>query len=36
VPPSKIDASGEEALKAQTIIEAAIESWEKGTIIKVE
>ena len=33
VPPSKIDASGEDALKVQTIIEAAIESWEKHRIV---
>jgi myo-inositol 2-dehydrogenase / D-chiro-inositol 1-dehydrogenase len=31
--PSEIDGSGEDALKAQLIIEAAIESWEKGTVI---
>lgn len=35
VPPEEIDASGEEALKAQTIIEAAIESWEKKRIVDV-
>jgi predicted dehydrogenase len=33
VKPEEIDASGEEALKAQLIIEATIESWEKGTVV---
>ena len=33
--PAKIDGSGEEALKAQLIIEAAIESWEKGSIVNI-
>jgi myo-inositol 2-dehydrogenase / D-chiro-inositol 1-dehydrogenase len=33
--PENIDGSGEDALKAQLIIEAAIESWEKGTIISL-
>lgn len=36
VDPSMIDASGEEALKAQRIIEAAIESWEKKTIVDLK
>jgi predicted dehydrogenase len=31
VEPDAIDGSGSEALKAQLVIEAAIESWEKGT-----
>jgi len=31
--PGKIDGSGEDALKVQTIIEAAIESFEKHTIV---
>ncbi|NPV08584.1 MAG: Gfo/Idh/MocA family oxidoreductase [Anaerolineae bacterium] len=31
--PEEIDASGEDALKVQTIIEAIIESWEKGTVV---
>ncbi|MBI5095993.1 MAG: Gfo/Idh/MocA family oxidoreductase [Candidatus Hydrogenedentes bacterium] len=33
VKPNEIDGSGEEALKAQTIIEAAIESWEKHKVV---
>ena len=33
VVPEAIDASGEDALKVQLIIEAAIESWESGEII---
>lgn len=35
VAPSKIDGSGEEALRAQKIIEACIESWEKKKIVNV-
>jgi predicted dehydrogenase len=35
VKPDKIDGSGEEALKAQTIIEAAIESWEKHKVVDI-
>ncbi len=31
--PEDIDASGEDALKVQQIIEAAIESWETGTVV---
>jgi predicted dehydrogenase len=31
----EIEGSGEEALKAQMVIEAAIESWEKGEVIDV-
>jgi predicted dehydrogenase len=34
-PPEKVDGKAEDALKAQTIIEAAIKSWETGTIVKV-
>lgn len=33
--PDAIDASGEDALKVQTIIEAAIESWETKTVVDV-
>jgi predicted dehydrogenase len=32
-PPEEIDGSGEDALRAQRIIEAAIASWEQKTII---
>ena len=31
--PEEIDGSGEDALKVQLIIEACIESWEKGTVV---
>ena len=31
--PEEIDGSGLEALKAQYVIEAAIESWQKGTVV---
>lgn len=31
--PEAIDGSGEEALKAQLVIEAAIESWNTGTVV---
>jgi predicted dehydrogenase len=31
--PDKVNAKGEDALKVQTIIEAAIESFEKGTVV---
>ena len=34
--PEEIDGSGEDALKAQLVIEAAIESWETGQVIDVE
>ena len=34
--PSDIDGSGEDALKSQLIIEAAIESWDSGTIVDIE
>lgn len=33
VEPDQIDASGADALKVQTIIEAAIESWDTGKVI---
>lgn len=33
VKPEEIDGSGEEALKAQLVIEAAIESWNTGKVI---
>ncbi|MFO7899574.1 MAG: Gfo/Idh/MocA family oxidoreductase [Planctomycetota bacterium] len=33
VPPDEIEASGEEALKAQRVIEAAIESFESGKVV---
>jgi predicted dehydrogenase len=34
--PEEIDGSGEDALRAQLIIEAAIESWEKDTVVSLE
>ncbi|MDG5787216.1 Gfo/Idh/MocA family oxidoreductase [Evansella sp. AB-P1] len=34
-PYTEIDGSGEDALRAQRIIEAAIESWETGKIIEI-
>jgi len=33
VPPEEIDAPGADALKAQLVIEAAIESWQTGQVI---
>jgi len=33
VAPEEIDASGADALKVQTIIEAAIESWDTGKVV---
>ena len=33
--PGEIDGKGEDALKVQTIIEAAIRSWEKGIVVTV-
>lgn len=33
--PEDIEGSGEEALKAQMVIEAAIESWQTGTVVEV-
>lgn len=35
VAPDQVDASGEDALKVQTIIEAAIESWDTGKVIEL-
>jgi predicted dehydrogenase len=35
VAPDKIDGSGLDALKAQYVIEAAIESWESGRVVEV-
>lgn len=35
VPPDQLDGSGEEALQAQRVIEAAIESWETGTVVSL-
>jgi len=35
VSPDQIDASGADALKVQTIIEAAIESWDTGKVIEL-
>jgi predicted dehydrogenase len=34
-PPDKVDAKAEDALKCQRIIEAAIESWEEGTVVSL-
>ncbi len=34
-PPEKVDGKAEDALKAQLVIEAAIESWDKGCIVTV-
>ena len=34
--PVEIDGSGEDALKSQLIIEAAIESWESGQVVEIE
>ena len=36
VSPDEIEGSGEEALKAQLVIEAAIKSWDTGTVVDVE
>ena len=33
--PDEIDASGADALKVQTVIEAAIESWDTGKVIEL-
>jgi predicted dehydrogenase len=33
--PDQIDASGEDALRVQTIIEAAIESWDTGKVVEL-
>jgi predicted dehydrogenase len=35
VAPDQIDASGEDALKVQLIIEAAIESWDTGKVVEL-
>ncbi len=35
VAPDEIDASGADALKVQTIIEAAIESWDTGKVVDI-
>jgi myo-inositol 2-dehydrogenase / D-chiro-inositol 1-dehydrogenase len=34
-PPNQVDGKAEDALKAQLIIEAAIESWDKGTVVEL-
>ena len=34
-PPDQIDGKGADALRAQEVIEAAIESWENGTVVSV-
>ena len=34
--PGDIDGSGEDGLKSQLIIEAAIESWDSGTVVDIE
>ena len=33
VAPEEIDGSGADALQAQLVIEAAIESWQTGTVV---
>ena len=33
--PEDLEGSGEEALKAQMVIEAAIESWAKNEVINI-
>jgi predicted dehydrogenase len=35
VKPEEIEGSGEEALKAQLVIEAAIESWQTGSVVEL-
>jgi predicted dehydrogenase len=35
VSPDQVDASGADALKVQTIIEAAIESWDTGKVVEL-
>ena len=32
-PPDKVDGKGADALKAQLVIEAAIESWDTGKVV---
>ena len=34
-PFDKVDAKAEDALKAQRVIEAAIESWESGKVVEL-
>ena len=34
-PYDKVDAKAEDALKAQRVIEAAIESWESGKVVEL-
>ncbi|MDH7570787.1 MAG: Gfo/Idh/MocA family oxidoreductase [Armatimonadota bacterium] len=34
-PPEEVDGSGRDALKAQLVADAAIESWETGRVVKV-
>ncbi len=34
-PPEKVDAKAEDALAAQRMIEAAIESWDKGIVVEL-
>ena len=36
VSPAKVDAKGADALKVQLVIEAIIESWESGEVVKVQ
>jgi predicted dehydrogenase len=36
VAPDEVEGSGEEALKAQMVIEAAIKSWQTGSIVDVD
>jgi predicted dehydrogenase len=35
VAPDEVDASGEDALKVQSVIEAAIESWDTGKVVEL-
>jgi predicted dehydrogenase len=35
-PYDKVDAKAEDALRAQRVIEAAIESFEKGTVVELK
>ena len=34
-PPEQVDARAEDALRAQLVIEAAIESWETGKVVEL-
>ena len=36
VAPEDVEASGADALQGQQVIEAAIESWENGTVVSVD